>query len=148
MHGSKFIQGKRCSLKKWVPTGLLAASNFELSSNTRRLKFVLAYVRKQYDTNVYGKSIALLRNHMHHTSKIYSIYPREPRNTTNKIIRQRVDSVTQRFFSKVINSYFVSELCWGKAVVANTKLQQRKKEESKRLRGEGDKIKFAISEMG
>ena len=36
----------------------------------------------------------------------------------------------------------LSELCWGKAVVAYTKPQQRKKEESKRLRGERDQIKF------
>ena len=37
---------------------------------------------------------------------------------------------------------FFSELCWGKAVVAYTVPQQRKKEESKRLRGERDQIKF------
>ena len=35
---------------------------------------------------------------------------------------------------------FFSELCWGKAVVA--KPQQRKKEESERLRVERDQIKF------
>ena len=35
-----------------------------------------------------------------------------------------------------------SELCWGKAMVANTMPQQRKKEESERLRGERDQIKF------
>ena len=35
-----------------------------------------------------------------------------------------------------------SELCWGKVMVAYIKSQQRKKEESKRLRGERDKIKF------
>ena len=29
----------------------------------------------------------------------------------------------------------LSELCWGKAVVAYTKPQQRKKEESEQLRG-------------
>ena len=34
-----------------------------------------------------------------------------------------------------------NELCWGKAMVAYTNPQQRKKE-SDRLRGEGDKIKF------
>ena len=32
--------------------------------------------------------------------------------------------------------FFFSELCWGKAVVAYTMPQQRKKEESKGLRGE------------
>ena len=37
-----------------------------------------------------------------------------------------------------------SELCWGKSVVAYTKPQQRKKEESERLRGERDQIKFAF----
>ena len=38
--------------------------------------------------------------------------------------------------------HFLSELCGGKAMVANTQPQQRKKEESERLRGERDKIKF------
>ena len=37
---------------------------------------------------------------------------------------------------------FLSELCWEKAMVAYTMPQQRMKEESKRLRGEGDQIKF------
>ena len=37
--------------------------------------------------------------------------------------------------------FFFSELCWGKAMVAYTNPQQRKKEESKRLRGERDQIK-------
>ena len=37
---------------------------------------------------------------------------------------------------------FLSELCWGKAMVAYAKPQQRKKEESERLRGERDQIKF------
>ena len=36
----------------------------------------------------------------------------------------------------------LSELCWGKAMVAYAKPQQRKKEESERLRGERDQIKF------
>ena len=38
--------------------------------------------------------------------------------------------------------FFSSELCLGKVMVAYTKPQQRKKEESKRLRGERDQIKF------
>ena len=37
---------------------------------------------------------------------------------------------------------FFSELCWGKAVVAYTMPQQRKKEESERLRGERDQTEF------
>ena len=37
---------------------------------------------------------------------------------------------------------FFSEFCWGKAMVAYTMPQQRKKEESKMLRGERDEIKF------
>ena len=41
---------------------------------------------------------------------------------------------------------FSSELCWGKAMVAYTMPQQRKKEESERLRGERGQIKF-ITEM-
>ena len=35
-----------------------------------------------------------------------------------------------------------SEFCCGKAIVAFTKPQQRKKEESERLRGERDQIKL------
>ena len=38
--------------------------------------------------------------------------------------------------------YFFSELCGGMAMVAYTMPQQRKKEESERLRGERDQIKF------
>ena len=37
---------------------------------------------------------------------------------------------------------FFSELCWGKATVACAKPQQRKQEESERLRGERDQVKF------
>ena len=37
---------------------------------------------------------------------------------------------------------FFSELCWGKAMLAYTMPQQRKKEESERLRGERYQIKF------
>ena len=37
---------------------------------------------------------------------------------------------------------FFSELCCGNILVAYTKPQQRKKEESDRLRGERDQIKF------
>ena len=37
---------------------------------------------------------------------------------------------------------FSSELCWGKATMAYTKPQQKKKEESEQLRGERDQIKF------
>ena len=37
---------------------------------------------------------------------------------------------------------FFSELCWGKAIVAYTNLQQTKKEERELLRGERDQIKF------
>ena len=36
----------------------------------------------------------------------------------------------------------LGELCWGKAMVAYTKPQHRKKEESEQLRGERDKIKI------
>ena len=38
--------------------------------------------------------------------------------------------------------FFFSELYWGKDMVAYTMPQQRKKEESERLRGERDQIKF------
>ena len=37
---------------------------------------------------------------------------------------------------------FFSGLCRGKAMVAYTKPQKKKKEESEKLRGERDKIKF------
>ena len=39
-------------------------------------------------------------------------------------------------------NFFYSELYLGKAMVANSMPQQRKKEESEMLRGERDKIKF------
>ena len=42
---------------------------------------------------------------------------------------------------RIRGSFFFSELCWGKAMVAYTKSQQRKKEESEMLRGERDQIK-------
>ena len=39
--------------------------------------------------------------------------------------------------------FFLSVICWGKAMVAYTMPQQRKKKErSERLRGERDQIKF------
>ena len=43
---------------------------------------------------------------------------------------------------KKLQNVGLSELCWGKAMVAYTKPQQGKKEESERLRGERDQIKF------
>ena len=43
---------------------------------------------------------------------------------------------------KIVIIIFFIELCWGKAMVAYTKPQQRKKEESEQLRGERDQIKF------
>ena len=43
---------------------------------------------------------------------------------------------------------FFSELCWGQAMVAYAKPQQRKKEESERLRREGDNIKFIDLRFG
>ena len=39
-------------------------------------------------------------------------------------------------------SSFLGELCRGKAMVAYTMPQQRKKEESEQLRGERDQIEF------
>ena len=48
-------------------------------------------------------------------------------------------SINKGSFSVLI---FFSELCWGKTMVAYTKPQQWKKEESERLRGERDQIKF------
>ena len=53
--------------------------------------------------------------------------------------------VLQILFKIMLNTFFLflfSELCWGKAMVAYKKHQQRKKEESERLRGERDQIKF------
>ena len=38
--------------------------------------------------------------------------------------------------------FLFSELYWGKAIVAYTMPQQRKKEGSERLRGERDQINF------
>ena len=45
-------------------------------------------------------------------------------------------------FVRVTGRAFFSESCWGKAMVAYTMPQQRKKEKSERLRGERDQIKF------
>ena len=45
-------------------------------------------------------------------------------------------NTTSNFF------FFFSELCWGKAMAAFTKARQSKKEESERLKGERDQIKF------
>ena len=45
-----------------------------------------------------------------------------------------------KFFSSIF--FFFRELCGGKAIVANTKPQKRKKEGSERLRGEINQIKF------
>ena len=42
---------------------------------------------------------------------------------------------------------FFSELCWGKAMVAYTMPQKRKKEESERLRGERDQMKLLILDL-
>ena len=42
----------------------------------------------------------------------------------------------------LVKIFFCNELCWGKAMVAYTKPQQRKKEECEMLRGERDQIKF------
>ena len=39
-------------------------------------------------------------------------------------------------------AYFSSELCWGKAMVAYTMPQQRKREEREQLRGWRVQIKF------
>ena len=47
-----------------------------------------------------------------------------------------------KLISALFFSFYFSELCWGKAMVAYTMPQQRKKERSVRLRGERDKIKF------
>ena len=38
--------------------------------------------------------------------------------------------------------FLFSEPCWGEAMVADTKPQPRKKENSERLRGERDQIKL------
>ena len=51
-------------------------------------------------------------------------------------------AVSYSYLYSLVKFFFFSELCWGKAMVAYTKPQQRKKEESERLRGERDQIKF------
>ena len=62
-------------------------------------------------------------------------------------MNDKVDFWSLRFYDDQAMSWFFliffsNELCWGKAMVAYTKLQQGKKEESERLRGERDQIKF------
>ena len=47
------------------------------------------------------------------------------------------------FILFLVSFFFIfSELCWGRAMVAYTKHQQKKQEESERLREERDQIKF------
>ena len=48
------------------------------------------------------------------------------------------------YLNQISCHIFFSDLCQGMAMVAYIKPQQRKKEESKRLRGERDRIKFMI----
>ena len=43
--------------------------------------------------------------------------------------------------------FFLSEFCWGKVIVAYTKPQQRKKEESERLRGERIRSSLLILDL-
>ena len=50
--------------------------------------------------------------------------------------------ITNVLVKRVILLLYHCELSWGKGMVAYTKPQQRKKEESERLRGERDQIKF------
>ena len=60
-------------------------------------------------------------------------------NSFSRLLRRSEDKM----------SYFLfSELCRGKAMVAYTKHQQRKKEENKQLRGERDQIKFIDPRFG
>ena len=49
------------------------------------------------------------------------------------------------WFLRTVSFFFFCELCWGKAMVAYAMPQQRKKEESERLRGERDQINFISS---
>ena len=64
-------------------------------------------------------------------------------STCNKQTEHKLSEPCHTFVSSYSSDTFFSELCWGKAMMAYTKPQQRKEEESKRLRDEGeDKIKF------
>ena len=51
-------------------------------------------------------------------------------------------SVYVKETGNVFNFFFFDELCQERVMVAYTKPQKRKKEESEQLRGERDKIKF------
>ena len=58
-------------------------------------------------------------------------------NDGNKTVKFKLG-----FALKRLNQHIFNGLCRGKAMVAYTKPQQRKKKESERLRGERDRIKF------
>ena len=52
------------------------------------------------------------------------------------------DSLSMLLHRHGVLFFFHNGLCWGKATVAYTQPEQWKIEESKRLRGERDQIKF------
>ena len=45
---------------------------------------------------------------------------------------------SREYFGTEVLLIFLEELCWGKAMMANTKPQKGKKEENERLRGVED----------
>ena len=60
-------------------------------------------------------------------------------------VPQKTSAYSKNFtfkYLKLLYAFFFSELCWGKAMVAYPMPQQRKKEESKRLRADRDQIEF------
>ena len=69
--------------------------------------------------------------------------PQQRKKEENERLRGEGDQI--KFIGLGFERWLVvglSELCWGKTMVAYTKPQHRKKEESKQLRGERDQIKF------
>ena len=66
-----------------------------------------------------------------------------PSNGLNRCNNERISCQSQYSYFDILScNLFFSEFCWGKAMVAYTMPQQRKKEESERLRGERDQVKF------
>ena len=58
-----------------------------------------------------------------------------------------MDIDTSSELTAYCENFLFSELCWGKAMVAYGMSQQRKKEESERLRGERDQTAIHISNI-
>ena len=64
------------------------------------------------------------------------------------ITNEKNISTNRETNAKKTTSGIFSESCWEMTMMAHTKPQERKKEESERLRGGGDQIKFIALKEG